>query len=102
MSIPIAPPPLQAKASSQATTALIVGIVGVVCCGLAAPFAWYLGNKELQQIAAGLAPAAGQGAAQAGKILGMIGSALLILGVIWIVGFGGMAILSGLSAAAGQ
>ncbi len=102
MSIPIAPPPLQAKASSQATTALIVGIVGVVCCGLAAPFAWYLGNKELQQIAAGLAPSAGEGAAKAGKILGMVGSALLILYVVWIVGFGGMAILSGLSAAAGQ
>lgn len=102
MSIPIAPPPLEAKASSQATTALIVGIIGVVCCGLAAPFAWYLGNKELQLIAAGQSSTAGQGLAQAGKILGIIGSVLLILTVVWIFFAGGMAILSGLSASAGQ
>ena len=97
MSIPIAPPPAQAASSSQATTALILGIVGVVCCGPAAPVAWYLGNKELEQIAAGLSPASGEGAAKAGKILGMVGSALLILWLVWIVFFGGMAILSGLS-----
>ena len=102
MSIPIAPPPYEAKASSQATTALIVGIVGVVCCGLAAPFAWYLGNKELQLIAAGQSSAAGQGLAQAGKILGMVGSALLILGLVWIFFAGGMAVLSALSANAGN
>ncbi len=102
MSIPISPPPMQDKASSQATTALIVGIVAIVCCQLAAPFAWYLGNKELQLIAAGQSSPAGQGTAQAGKILGMVGSALLILGAVWIIFFGGMAIISGLSAAAGQ
>jgi hypothetical protein len=98
MSIPIAPPPVEAKASSQATTALILGIVSIVCCGLVAPFAWYLGNKELQQIAAGLSPVAGQGLAQAGKILGIIGSILLILGLIWFFFMGGMVMLSALSA----
>ena len=102
MSIPIAPPPLQAKASSQATTALIVGIVGVVCCGLAAPFAWYLGNKELQLIAAGQSSSAGQGLAQAGKILGMIGSARLMLGWVGVFFAGGRPGFSGLSAASGQ
>ncbi len=102
MSIPIAPPPAQTPQSSQATTALIVGIVGVVCCGLAAPFAWYLGNKELQQIAAGLAPASGEGAAKAGKILGMIGSVLLILSLVWVFFMGGMAMLSAMSGHAGQ
>ncbi|HEV7667767.1 MAG TPA: DUF4190 domain-containing protein [Thermoanaerobaculia bacterium] len=98
MSIPIAPPPAQAPASSQATTALIVGIVGIVCCQLTAPFAWYLGNKELQQIAAGLSPVAGQGLAQAGKILGIIGSILLILGLVWFFFMGGMVMLSALRA----
>ncbi len=103
MSIPIAPPPpMQAKASSQATTALIVGIVGIVCCGLAAPFAWYLGNKELQQIAAGLSPVAGQGTANAGKILGIIGSALLIVGFIAIFFAGGLGFLQAIAANAGK
>jgi len=102
MSIPIAPPPAQAAASSQATTALIVGIVGVVCCGLAAPFAWYLGNKELQLIAAGQSSPAGQGAAQAGKILGMVGSALLILALVWVFFAGGLAIVQAMAANAGK
>src|SRR5262245_16297664 len=97
MSIPIAPPPPQAKASSQATTSLILGIVGIVCCGLAAPFAWFMGHKELQLIAAGQSPVAGQGLAQAGKILGIIGCVLMILGLLWFFFWGGMAVLSGLS-----
>ncbi len=102
MSIPIAPPPMQAKASSQATTALIVGIAGVVCCGLAAPFAWYLGNKELQLITAGQSSPAGERAAKAGKILGMVGSALLVLTVAWVFIGGGMAIVQAMAANAGK
>ncbi|MEP7009868.1 MAG: hypothetical protein ABJC13_06060 [Acidobacteriota bacterium] len=102
MSIPIAPPPMQAKASSQATTAMIVGIVGVICCGLAAPFAWYLGNKELQLIAAGQSSPAGEGAAKTGKILGMVGSALLVLGLAWVFIGGGMAIVQAMAANAGK
>lgn len=102
MSIPIAPAPAPAAASSQATTALIVGIVGVVCCFPAGPFAWYLGNKELQMIAAGQSSPAGEGAAKAGKILGMVGSALLILGLVWFFFMGGMIMLSALSANAGK
>ena len=33
-------------------TALVLGILGVVCCGLLAPIAWYRGNQELQAIRA--------------------------------------------------
>ncbi|HXU46790.1 MAG TPA: DUF4190 domain-containing protein [Thermoanaerobaculia bacterium] len=96
MSIPISQPP-QAKASSQATTALILGIVGVICCGLAAPIAWYLGNKELHLIQAGQSSPAGQGLAQVGKILGIVGSVLLILGLVWVFFMGGMAMLSAMA-----
>lgn len=88
-----------APASGNATTALVLGIVGAVgatgsccCClsllpGLCSPIAWYLGKVELDAIRAGRSPAAGQGSAQAGMILGMIGSGLLLLYVIGIIAY---------------
>jgi mannose/fructose/N-acetylgalactosamine-specific phosphotransferase system component IIC len=104
MSQPLYPPPAPpapASASKEAVTALVLGILGIVCCGLVAPVAWYLGQNELRAIRLGQASAAGEGMAMAGRILGMIGTALLILGLVvgllWALFFGGMAALQGLS-----
>ena len=108
MSEPQIPPPPappnapSAKASGRATTALILGILGFVCCQLCAPFAWYIGKNEVKAIKDGASPAAGQGIAQAGMILGIIGSIFLIFGVIWIFFMGGLAIMSALAGAAGN
>lgn len=89
------PEPTQ-QASSQAITALVLGIASIVsCCGLPlAPVAWYLANKELQAIAEGRAPSAGEGLAKGAKILGMVGSLLLAIGAFWIFFFGGMTVLT--------
>ncbi len=92
---PIPPQPQAQSASSQAITALVLGILGVTCCGIAAPIAWYIGNQELQSIQAGTSPAAGEGLAKAGKIMGMIGTGLMVLWLLWIFFMGGMAILQG-------
>ncbi|MFB3894756.1 MAG: DUF4190 domain-containing protein [bacterium] len=73
------------KASSKATTALVLGILGIVCCGVIAPFAWYIGSAELKQIKAGLSSQAGKGFAQAGMIMGIIGSVLLVLTIIFMI-----------------
>jgi Domain of unknown function (DUF4190) len=104
MSQPLDPPPappVSASASREAVTALILGILGVVCCGFVAPVAWYLGQNELRAIQEGRASSAGEGMAMAAKILGMIGTALLIVGLLfsllWILFFGGMAALQGLT-----
>lgn len=97
----IPPPPVSTeKGSSRATTALVLGILGFVCCQLCAPFAWYMGNQELKAIKSGQAPAAGQGFATAGQILGIIGTIFLLFAILWIFFFGGMAILSAMSEAA--
>jgi hypothetical protein len=88
--------------SSKATTALVLGILGFLCCQLCAPFAWYIGKKEVQAIKDGTSPAAGQGTAMAGMILGIIGTIFLVLAVIWIFFAGGLAILSAMSGAAGN
>lgn len=91
----VANPGQPQSASTQAITALILGILGIICCGLMAPVAWYIGNQELKAIQSGTAPVAGQGLATAGKILGMIGSIILVFSIFWIFFMGGMAILQG-------
>ncbi|HYX25774.1 MAG TPA: DUF4190 domain-containing protein [Thermoanaerobaculia bacterium] len=98
---PPPPPPLvpqaQQSASTQAVTSLILGILGVICCGLIAPIAWYIGNQELKAIQSGASPVAGEGLAKAGMILGIIGTILLGLSLIWVFFMGGMAVLSALA-----
>jgi hypothetical protein len=69
---------------SQATTALVLGILGLVICGgILSPFAWVMGNREMQAIDAGRRPPENRGTANAAKILGIVGTALLGL---WIIG----------------
>jgi hypothetical protein len=83
--------------NKRALWALILGIVGIICCNLAAPFAWYMGRNEVKAIDAGQSAKENRGMALAGMILGIIGTILLVLGLIWIVFFGGMAVISGMS-----
>jgi hypothetical protein len=84
------------SASSQAITALVLSILGVVCCGFLAPIAWYLGTQEQKAIREGRSPAAGEGLAQAAVIIGIIGTILLVFGLLWVFFWGGMAVLSGI------
>ncbi len=81
---------------SQATTALVLGILGLVCCGVLAPIAWYLGNEELKAINAGQLPATTEGMARAGMILGIIGTILLAIGLAFLLFGGGLAFLTDL------
>jgi uncharacterized membrane protein YjgN (DUF898 family) len=95
----VANPGQQQSASTQAITALVLGILGIFCCGLLAPVAWYLGNQEVKAIREGRSPLAGEGLAKAGMIMGIIGSILLVLSILWIFFMGGMAVLQGMAAA---
>jgi hypothetical protein len=73
-----------------------------VCCGLLAPVAWYLSSEELKAIDAGRLSETNRGMAQVGKILGIIGSILLVLGLLWVLFFGGMAVLGALTGGHGM
>jgi hypothetical protein len=85
------------SASAMATASLILGIIGIVgvlggccCCishalSLCAPVAAILGYRERQAIQEGRSPQAGAGMAQAGMILGMVGTGLMILYMIAII-----------------
>ena len=69
----------------KATTSLVLGIVGIVCCSIVAPFAWVTGKKTVTEIDASGGRLEGRGQAQAGYILGIIGTVLLVLGVLFFI-----------------
>lgn len=71
--------------ASQATTVLVIGIIGIVLCQFLGPVAWVMGNNELAAIDAGRRAPENRGTANAGKILGIISTVLLAIGVLVIV-----------------
>lgn len=93
--------PASTGPSTQAITALVIGILGIVsCCVLLSPIAWYIGNQEIKAIREGYSPAQGEPLANVGRILGIVGTALgllaLVFFVLWITFLGGLAVLAGL------
>jgi Domain of unknown function (DUF4190) len=66
----------------QGTTILVLGILGVVLCGILAPIAWVMGNSALADINRNPAAYSNRGLVQAGRILGILGTILWIAGII--------------------
>lgn len=79
----------------------IVGLAGIlVACGVTlpvAPFAWYFGAKAVKEIDAEPGRYSGRSEANAGKITGIIGTVLLILGVLFFVGIIALGLLGAAS-----
>ncbi len=72
--------------SSQALLALLLSLAALLCCGLLWPVAWKLGHDEIVAIDAGRRDPNNRGTANAGRIIGMIGTGLLVLVVVvWII-----------------
>jgi hypothetical protein len=66
----------------QGTTILILGILSIVCCGPLGIAAWVMGNKAIKEIDANPGAYNNRGTVNAGRICGMIGTILLIVGVV--------------------
>lgn len=71
---------------SQATTVFVLGLLGILVFPLLAPFAWAMGNRELQAIKAGRRAPDNRQLARIGQILGIAMSLLLILFVVLVFG----------------
>ena len=76
----------------SATTALVlslVGLAGIMFCGgltlVLSPFAWRTGAKAVREIDANPGMYGGRDQANAGRIMGIIGTVLLVLGIIGVV-----------------
>jgi hypothetical protein len=95
---PAQQPPMQyAPDHPKATTVLVLGVLGLVVCGLVAPFAWVMGKQTVNEIDASQGRLGGRGAANAGYILGIIGTVFLgfaLLTVVAMLGLFGMAAVS--------
>jgi hypothetical protein len=70
---------------SQATLALVLGIISVFCCPILGPVALFIGNSSRQRVQASGGTLGGGGLATAGLILGIIGTIFLVFGVISII-----------------
>ena len=69
----------------RGTMLLVFGILGIVACPLFAPVAWIMGKNDLEQIRAGSMDPDGESTTNAGKILGLIGTILMVLGLLFAV-----------------
>ena len=70
------------RRSDKATNALVCGILSLVCCNLIGPVAIYLASQAKKEIAASHGKLDGGGMATAGLVLGIISTALLVLGIL--------------------
>jgi len=66
----------------QATTVLILGILGLVLCQAISPFAWVMGNRVVAEIDASNGQLGGRSQANAGRICGIVGTALIGLALL--------------------
>jgi hypothetical protein len=77
--------------ANQATTALVLAILGVItCCTPLGVVAWIMANNELEGIRGGRRNPANEGTANAARILGIVGTVLfalfMIVAILVIVG----------------
>jgi len=69
----------------RGTLILVFGILSIVLCPFFGIAAWLMGNGDLKKMAAGQMDPEGEGQTKAGKICGIIGTVLMILGIIFLV-----------------
>jgi uncharacterized membrane protein YjgN (DUF898 family) len=67
----------------QAIVVLILGIVAVVACPFAAPFAWVMGNRVINEIDASNGQVGGRSMTNAGRIIGIVWT--LVMGVALLI-----------------
>jgi hypothetical protein len=85
----------------SATTALVlslIGLAGIAFCGgitlVLSPFAWRSGAKAVREIDANPGMYGGRDQANAGRIMGIIGTVLLAIGIIGLIGLFALAFAS--------
>jgi uncharacterized membrane protein YjgN (DUF898 family) len=69
----------------NATLILVLGILGIVCCGFLAPVSWIMSNNALALINSGQANESDRSTINIARILGIIGTVLVVLGLIFYV-----------------
>jgi hypothetical protein len=71
--------PPQYVHASRATSVLVLGVLSLVLCSVMGPIAWSMGNEELRRIESGQTPDLARSSVVAGRVCGIIGTAMLIV-----------------------
>jgi hypothetical protein len=74
----------------RGTLIIVLGALSVVACGPFGPVAWIMGNADLKEIRAGRMDPDGESLTNTGKVLGIIGTILFVLGCVGCGGFLGL------------
>lgn len=73
----------------RGSTVLVYGILGIVVCQLLAIAAWRMGTDDLRDMEFGQMDPSGRDLTKAGRILGMVGTGILIFQLaIMLIVFG--------------
>jgi hypothetical protein len=64
---------------------MVLGIIGLAACQLLAPIAWFIGSKAVNEIDASPGAYSGRGEANAGKIMGIVGTCIIAVTIIGLV-----------------
>lgn len=81
----------------QATTIIILGVLGLVLCQFLGPVAFVMGGKALKEIDNSGGAIGGRSTVQAGYICGIIGTVILVLTVLVLVAALVVALVAGSS-----
>ena len=65
---------------------LVLGVLSLVLCNVLGPVAWVMGNEELRRINTGQVDPMTRNSATAGRLLGIISTVLLLVGLTFGVG----------------
>ena len=77
-------PPVTYAKPHRGGAVLALGIIGICVCFICGIIAWVMGNNDLRQMRAGMMDRRGEGMTQAGRICGIIGTILGLLGFLWM------------------
>lgn len=98
---PPPPPPLPAGGMGggavdhpKGITILVLGILSVLCCSPLGIAAFMMGNNALKEIDAQPGRYGNRQLVQIGRVLGIVGMVLLVLSLLWVLFFGGLAALT--------
>lgn len=70
------------QAHPQGTIILVLGILGLLICGILAPIAWIMGNNAIAEIDRNPRAYSNRSIVQAGRICGIVGTVIWIIGIV--------------------
>ena len=71
----------------RAGTILALGIIGLIICGPLCIAAWLMGDSDIREMDAGIMDKSGRSTTSTGRALGVLGSILWILAIVYLIVF---------------